>query len=202
MRKKTIENLVDQLESAYNDKFEVKNIIKLRTRPVKYLADVSCRKAKSVGIIFSTNLFGTEVSNIEDSYMIRACSYEINSFVSDIVKPFLTCEYKIVFIPGSDVPLGTYNNRTPVETITRGLDEYDEFIILAKDEITPEMAEEIKQALESEGLKITVYLVDQVEPETYNCADEKYFDTNEIEGAGKNFFNIFYDGDKYSIKNE
>lgn len=200
MRKKTIKILVDQLESTYNDKFVVKNTIPIQTTPVKHLVEFHCEKAVGVCVIFSSNFFGTEVNDIKDNYMMRARSQEILSAIEDVITPILASEFKIVFIPGSNVDLGTHNYRTPIETIIAELDGYDEFIILSKDEITPEIAEKIKSELECKTFSFTTYLLGHVEHALYDSIDEKYFDNNEIVDVSANCISITAEEGQYIIE--
>ena len=136
-----------------------------------------------------------------DDYILCAKHEEIEDYIDRVVKLCIAGEYKLMYMPFTTSPTGTYSKSTPIEKILKELDFCDTFFIVAKEEIPSRDIEKLAYELERRQYKFVFEISANVEEEIYNKITTAYYEDNDLEEIGRQYYCVEYDHreEKYVI---
>ena len=146
-----------------------------------------------ITVTFSKGLFGNKIKDMCDDYILCARHEEIEGYIDRVVKLCIAGEYKLMYMPFTTLPTGTYNKSTPTEQILNELDREDTFFIVAKEEIPSKDIEKLAYELERRQLRFVFEISASVNEEIYNEITVAHYEDNDLEGIGKQYYCVEYD---------
>ena len=185
--------LLDKMASAYGERFQIISLKK--GTGGKYGATLTCDSfAKpQIMVTFSKGLFGNKIKEMRDDYVLCARHEEIEDHVDRFVSLCIAGEYKLMYMPFSSPPTGTYSKSTPIGDIIKDLNFFDTFFLVAKEEIPKRDVEKLIYELERRRHEFGFEISAGVSDEIYNEITVAYYEDHDLEEIGSQYYCVEYD---------
>ena len=204
MKKNIEQTVIEKMEEAYGDHFYLEEPYFSSKVAGNHYLELSCDSYQEtkIAVTFSKKLFGNTLTSIKDNYIPCVRSLEITSSFDERIRSLFNEEYRVLLSPGSSEETGTYSLSTPVDTLLREFDEFDEFFIISRESVSAEAIKSLMSELEKSGYKFTVHISGLVDRALFESIDVSYYDHNDPPSVGKQFNSIYYDNGAYILADD